>query len=302
MNNNPLVSIITVNFRDASVTTELLDSIKTNSYKNLEVIVVDNGALEDCTAQFKAHYPDVKVIISEENLGFAGGNNLGIKQANGDFLFFVNNDTVFTDGLIESLLQRFDTPNVGAVGPKIHYFDHPGVIQFAGFTKVSPITGRNKTIGQNEADNGQHDQALEMPYIHGAAMMLSKAVIEKIGGMPEDFFLYYEELDWCEQVRRAGYQIFYEPKALIFHKESMAVNKLNHLKNYYLTRNRILFMRRNASPAQLLAFSLFFTFITFPRWVIQYTFQGAFGELKAFVKAVLWNLGFMKVSINTPVF
>lgn len=291
MNKHPLVSIITINFREASVSIALLDSIRKNSYKNLEVILVDNGSLEDNTAVFKAHFPTVKVIISKKNLGFAGGNNLGMRKATGDYLFFVNNDTVFTDGLIENLLKRFASPKVGAVGPKIHYFDHPGIIQFAGFTSVSPITGRNQTIGEKEVDNGQYNTAAEMPYIHGAAMMLSREAIDRVGGMPENYFLYYEELDWCAQIRKAGYTIFYEPAALIYHKESMAVNKLSHLKVYYLTRNRILFMRRNAAPLHLLAFTLFFSLVTFPRWVCQYSLSGSFGELKAFVKAVLWNIG-----------
>ena len=135
------------------------------------------------------------MIVSKNNLGFAGGNNLGINQAKGKYLFFVNNDTIFTNGLIENLLKRFASPKVGAVGPKIHYFDHPGTIQFAGFTPVNPITGRNQTIGENEMDRGQYDRAKVVPYIHGAAMMLSREVIDQIGGMPEDYFLYYEELD-----------------------------------------------------------------------------------------------------------
>lgn len=298
MEKHPLVSVITVNFRDAAVTCALLDSIRENTYPNLEVIVVDNGSLEDSRQTFARHYPGVKVITSTKNLGFAGGNNLGIQAASGEYLFFVNNDTVFTDGLVENLLKRFVDPKVGAVGPKIHYFDHPGIIQFAGFTKVSVITGRNRTIGQNEKDTGQYDLAKEMPYIHGAAMMLSREVVDQIGDMPEVYFLYYEELDWCEQVRRAGYQVFYEPAALIYHKESMAVSKLSHLKIYYLTRNRLLFMRRNAAPLHLLAFTLFFTLVTFPRWTIQYTLTGAFGELKAFVRAALWNMGFKGVDID----
>lgn len=291
MNNKPLVSIITINFRDADVTCALLDSIRMHDYQPVEVLVVDNGSLQDCSQQFQAHYPDVKVIISKKNLGFAGGNNLGIQEAKGKYLFFVNNDTVFTEGLIENLIKRFNTPKVGAVGPKIHYFDQPGTIQFAGFTAVNPITGRNKTIGERERDQGQYDTAVEMPYIHGAAMMLSKEVIEEVGGMPEAYFLYYEELDWCQQIRRAGYRIYYEPTALIYHKESMAVSKLSHLKIYYLTRNRILFMRRNATAFQLIPFILFFSFITCPKWVIQYALTGSFGALKAFLKAVCWNLG-----------
>ena len=118
----PLVSIITVNFRQPHVTVALLESIVQNSYKNVEVILVDNGSLADFSVLFKKAYPSVKIIISAENLGFAGGNNVGIAKAAGDFLFFVNNDTILTDGLIEGLLSRFaKNPQIGVVSPKIRY-------------------------------------------------------------------------------------------------------------------------------------------------------------------------------------
>ena len=283
MKNQPCVSIITVNYHQAKVTCELLDSINNNSYKNLEVILVDNGATEDNTALFKKHYPSVKVIISRENRGFAGGNNLGIAAATGDFLFFVNNDTEWQEGLIQALLSRFsENSNIGAVSPKIRYFNTPQYIQYAGFTEVNTLTGRNETIGKNELDNGQHDKARSTPYAHGAAMMLRREVIEKAGVMPEDFFLYYEELDWCAQIRRAGYDIWYEPKGIIYHKESASVGKMSPLKMYYMTRNRLLFMRRNVKGWNLKAFLTYFFTVTLPLKTISFLAKGEFSLLRTF--------------------
>jgi GT2 family glycosyltransferase len=277
----PLVSIVTVNYRQAEVTCDLLRSIAKLNYPRLETFVVDNGSVEDCTAKFKSALAGVQVMVSEANLGFAGGNNLAIQQAKGDFIFLVNNDTVLSDGLIEALVARCQQPGVGVASPKIKYYDTPDVIQYAGFTAVNPLTGRNQAIGQGEVDRGQHDQARQVPYAHGAAMMLRQEVIERVGLMPDHFFLYYEELDWCEQIRRAGFQIWYEPAASILHKESISTGKASPLKTKYLTRNRILFMRRNFSGLRAGAFLLFFCMVSFPVHSIKLLLQGNLKNLRA---------------------
>ena len=176
---NPLVSIITVNYNGLEDTLELLHSISNlSTYKNYEIIVVDNCSSLDPTEEIEIQYADVKVIRSEENLGFAGGNNLGIKIAKGDFLFLVNNDTVFTENLLENLLKAFnDSKKIGGVSPKIMFFDRPNLIQFAGFTKINKITGRNAIIGEKIEDVGQFNKPREIPYLHGAAMLVRREVL-----------------------------------------------------------------------------------------------------------------------------
>lgn len=278
---HPLVSIITVDYRQPVVTCELLDSIAKLAYPHLETIVVDNGALADNSSTYQSHLPDVQVIVSKENLGFAGGNNLGIRRAKGDFIFLVNNDTVISDGLIEALVARCQQLGVGAASPKIKYFDQPDTIQYAGFTQVNPVTGRNVAIGKGEKDAGQHDKAKPVPYAHGAAMMLRREVVEKVGLMPEAFFLYYEELDWCEMIRRGGFAIWYEPLAYILHKESTSTGKSSPLKTKFLTRNRILFMRRNFNGWKLAAFLMFYCCVSFPIHAMKLLLKGDFKNLKA---------------------
>ncbi len=287
----PLVSIITVNFNQAEVTCLMLDSLKKLTYPYIEVIVVDNGSDEDPSEKIQKTFPSAKIIISKQNLGFAGGNNLGIVVSKGDYLFFVNNDTVLTSDVIGNLLDSFQAhKKLGVASPKIYYYDQPQMIQFAGYTKINPCTARNSTIGQFETDHGQHDQPRSTPYAHGAAMMVKREVIEKAGLMPEFFFLYYEELDWCEQIRRAGFEIHYEPKAKIYHKESVSVGRLSPLKTYYLTRNRILFMRRNASKLHLMLFSVFLAFVTIPKNLFMHCIRGEFSLARSFIQGVLWNL------------
>lgn len=303
--NKPFISIVTVNYRQAKATCELLKSIQKNSYQNLEVIVVDNGSLEDNSRVFGRAYPGVIVIRSIENLGFAGGNNLGIEQTSGEFVFFVNNDTVFTDGLIEHLLEAFERPEVGMVSPKIKYFDQPDTIQYAGFTSINKFTGRNELVGKGEKDEGQHDVAKAVPYGHGAAMMVRKSVIQTVGMMSEDYFLYYEELDWCEQIRRAGFTIFFEPKAVIFHKESLAVGKESPLKVFYQNRNRIWYMKRNNQGMNLVFFFLFLLFITVPVHTISYIFRNKLDLFVAFYRGIMEGFSGQKtpaLKVCSPVF
>lgn len=294
--NNPLISIITVNYNQTDVTCELFRSIRENSYQNIEVFLVDNASKENPEKKVKSKYPEVNIILSDENLGFAGGNNLAIPHCNGAYIFFVNNDAELTNGCIEKLLEAFEHNNrLGIISPKICYFPEDkkqdkDILQFVGATEISNLTARNKTIGELEEDNGQFKTLSPTPYVHGAAMMASKAVIEQVGMMSEIFFLYYEELDWSERIKKAGFDIYVEPNAKIYHKESLSVGTDSPLKTYYINRNRILFMRRHKKSWQLLLFTLFLIFATIPKNTIKYVIARRWDNLKAFYKALVWNL------------
>ncbi len=296
----PLVSIITVNYNQTDVTCEMLDSVRRLSYPAIEVIVVDNGSSENPAEKIKQVYPAAKLISSEQNLGFAGGNNLGIEAAAGQYLFFVNNDTVLTPDIIENLLKPFEeVENMGVVSPKIYYYDQPELIQYAGYTPINPCTARNRTIGQFEEDKGQYEKPHSVPYAHGAAMMVSRKVVDKVGMMPDFFFLYYEEFDWCEHIRKAGFEVFYEPKAKIYHKESVSVGRLSPLKTYYLSRNRILFMRRNASRMNLMLFTLFLVIFTIPKNLISFLICGELSLAQSFLRGILWNVQHRTTELTT---
>jgi len=288
---NPLISIITVNYNNTAVTIDLLRSIKHLEYKNVEVIVVDNNSAENPTQQLKNILSSVNVIISNKNLGFAGGNNLGIKEAKGEYLFFVNNDTELTPQIINGLLEVFETyPDAGAVSPKFHYYYAPGTIEFAGYKAINSFTGRNSMVGCRIKDEGQYDTISKTNYAHGGGMMISRKVIDEVGMMPEVYFLYYEEFDWCEQMKRKGYNIYYQYKSLIYHKESMSVGKKSVLKTFYINRNRILFMRRNVKGLSFIGFAFYYTFITLPKNTISFLAKKETDHLRAFWKGLLWNI------------
>ncbi|WP_423146209.1 glycosyltransferase family 2 protein [Rubrolithibacter danxiaensis] len=295
------VSVITVNFNQPAVTEALLLSIKnTCTYPNLEIIVVDNGSRENPVPELTNKYPDIIFLRSDSNLGFAGGNNLGIQAATGDFYFLVNNDTEFTPRLTEQLVAVLEqNPKAGIVSPKIRYYQQPDTIQYAGFTPMNFNTARNKCIGEFEKDEGQYDH-LTGPtgFAHGAAMMIKKEALDKAGMMAENFFLYYEEMDWCEQIKKAGFEIWFEPKALIYHKESVSVGKKSALKEFFMIRNRILFIRRNAPTYSKLIFYLHFGGLVMPRNILTYVKDRRMDLITQLFKAVFWNITHKKTSTN----
>lgn len=251
--------------------------------------MVDNASNNQEAEVIAKRYPKVKVIQSDQNLGFAGGNNLGIQAAQGKYLFLVNNDTVFKDFNIQALIDRIESsPEIGIVCPKIRFAWGNNPIQFASYTPLSKITVRNHAIGFNEEDRGQYDTAHPTPYAHGAAMLIRRDAIEKVGLMPECYFLYYEELDWSMMFTRAGYQIWYEPQCTIYHKESRATGQNSPLRTYYLTRNRLLLVRRNTQEFNKPLAYLYLIGIVSIRDILKYTFTARFELLKATIRA-LWH-------------
>ena len=287
-----LVSIITVNFNQHLVTEALLESVLTlNLYEKIEVIVVDNGSRYDPVPVWKQKYPRFTFIRSEVNLGFAGGNNLAIKEAKGAYIFLVNNDTIITAELVSKLVRVLNTvADCGIVSPLIHYFDQPGLIQYAGYSPMNFFTGRNSDIGKFDENRGQYDgPPHETAYAHGAAMMVRRKVLENVGLMDERYFLYYEELDWCERIRRAGYKIFLEPSALIYHKESVSVSKTTGLKEFFMHRNRILFVRKNARTAVFGVFCVYYILVVLPKSIVSYIFSGYFSFIPLAFRAVGWH-------------
>lgn len=287
------VSIITVNFNQPAVTEALLASIYSDMPEmDIEIIVVDNGSDQNVVPGWQTKYPDIVFIRSDVNLGFAGGNNLAVAQAKGDYLFFVNNDTEFTPGLVETLTNALNqNESIGMVSPKIRYFDQPDMLQYMGYTPMNYVTARNRCIGQFETDKGQYDNLTgETGYAHGAAMMVRRVCIEKAGLMAENFFLYYEELDWCDHIKKAGYQIWLITAALIYHKESVSVGKNSALKEFFMNRNRILFIRRNAPFTARVLFYIYFTGMVTPRNILNYIKSGHSNYTKWLLKAIWWNI------------
>ena len=288
------ISIITINYNGLQDTCALIETIPFND--KMEVIVVDNASKNDEATKIENKYPHVKVIKSNKNLGFAGGNNLGIKAAHGKYIFLLNNDTILHPQTsdIKHLIDRLESsPKIGVICPKIRFAwgNHP--IQFTGYTQLSKITVRNKAIGFGEEDKGQYDTPHPTPYAHGAAMLIKREVIDKVGLMPDCYFLYYEELDWSMMMTRAGYEIWYEPTYTIYHKESQATGQNSPLRTYYITRNRLLLVRRNWIGLTKYLSYCYLIGIVAVRDILKYTLKGRLDLTKAVCRGIInFPLGF----------
>ena len=280
------LSIITVNYNGLKDTCALIDSIPFN--EDMEVIVVDNGSKEDEASILQERYPYIRAIRSDKNLGFAGGNNLGMRASKGKYLYLINNDTLFKDFNPQVLIHRLQSSQtIAMVCPKIRFAWGNNPIQFAGYTPLSTMTVRNKAIGFGEDDKGQYDTPHQTPYAHGAAMMLKQEVIDKVGLMPECYFLYYEELDWSMMITRAGYEIWYEPASTIYHKESQSTGQNSPLRTYYITRNRLLLVKRNWIGASKFLSYIYLIAIVATRDIIKYALRGHFQHINAIIKGIL---------------
>ena len=279
------LSIITVNYNGLKDTCALIETIPFNDM--MEMIVVDNASNNDEATIIQSNYPHVRVVRSDKNLGFAGGNNLGIKASKGKYLFFINNDTIFKDFNVQTLIDRLESSDrIAMVCPKIRFAWGSNPVQFAGYTPLSPITVRNKAIGCGEEDRGQYDEPHPTPYAHGAAMLAKREAIEKVGLMPECYFLYYEELDWSMMMTRADYEIWYDPSCTVFHKESQTTGQDSPLRTYYITRNRLLLVKRNIGGIKKhLAYCYLLTIVA-TRDIIKYVLSGKPKHLRAVTKGI----------------
>ncbi|WP_460607886.1 glycosyltransferase family 2 protein [Hymenobacter terrigena] len=289
--NTPLVSVISINYNQARVTCAMVASLLRVTYPRIEIIVVDNASPAGDADVITQQFPQVQLIKSDKNLGFAGGNNLGIAAAHGEYLLFLNNDTEVAPGFIEPLVALFQQhPAAGIASPKIRYYDQPDLIQYAGSRGVNPWTGRSITIGQQEHDHGQYNRSHPTQLADGAAMMVPRRVVDAVGPMPEVYFLYYEELDWCEAIKRAGYLCYYVAESTVYHKESVSVGKYSVLRTYYMNRNRLLFIRRNCSGWARWTSTLVFLAAALPKKALQHSLHREWQHLRALGRGLSWHL------------
>jgi len=298
MDNLPLVSIITVNFNGNEITDLFLKSISEITYKNIEVFVVDNNSTISPDI-LKQKFPTINLIKSFNNVGFAAGNNLAIRKSKGKYCFLLNNDTEVMHDFLEPIIGLMEgNKNIGIASSKLLYYSNPDTIQYAGHNGINFYTGRGFGLGYMEKDLGQYNSSYQTQLGHGAAMLINREAIEKVGLMAELFFLYYEEIDFCERVKNVGFQIWYCGQSTVYHKESITTGKSSPLKTYYLTRNRLIYTKRNTTGFQHYACIIFFMLVAFPKGALQFLFKKEFKLLKAFLRGVFWNFKGLNIYKN----
>jgi GT2 family glycosyltransferase len=242
---SPRVVVIILNWNGKDDTLACLHSLGAVSYPNFEVVVVDNGSSDDSVAAIRDRFPNQAIVETGQNLGFAGGNNIGLQWARergADYAFVLNNDTIVDPHVLSWLVESAESdPQIGIVGPKIFYHDDPGKIWSAGGVIERPW--RPTMRGLDVLDDGQHDTACEVDWVSGCALMIRTDVVEQVGSIEPSYFMYYEEIDWCCRVREAGFKIVYVPEARLFHKIQPRRQELSPRYIYLMTRNRLLFVR-----------------------------------------------------------
>lgn len=291
---NKKVSFITVNFNGKEQTADMIRSIMMNVRScQWEVIVVDNGSRVDEAKLLKETFPQITCIRSEQNLGFAGGNNLALEHASGDYLFFINNDTEILEDKVHLLCKALDEhPEAAIVCPKICFFDSKDTIQYAGYTPMKGFRMKNGMVGYGCKDDGTYDKAGFTAFPHGAAMMVRRQALEQVGPMPEVYFLYYEELDWTMMFARKGWKIYFEPACTIYHKDSMTTKRFGPVFTYYMTRSRLIFARRNLSGMQRWLSTRFTRYAASGKSLIVNLLHGRFDSAMAVIRA---NIDYIKM-------
>lgn len=289
---NPKVIVIIVNWNRKVHLLETLASVAKLTYPNLDVVVVDNHSSDGSVEAIRHDFPKVTVIENGRNLGFTGGNNVGIRWGLarvGDYFFLLNNDVEIASDALSIMVERAEShPQEGIFGPKTYKYYQRDTLDFVG-GKYSWLTGKTQSVGDGEKDIGQYDEPLAFDFINGHAFLIKREVIEKIGLLDEGYFAYNEETDWCIRARRAGYKCVYVPQAVAWHKVSST--PIGVARDYLIMRNRILCMRKNANLFQLFIFALHLFGYQLPRQFLSALKHRRPDKLAAVLKAVVWHCG-----------
>jgi len=218
------ISVIILNWNGENDTIDCINSLLNQVDVELDIMVIDNGSKEESVSKIERKFPQLMVIKSESNLGYCGGMNLGIRMAikkDAKFILLINNDTVADKNFVKSLMENFED-DVGVVGPIIYYYDDPNEIWSSG-GKISPIIQELKRSHEHQLEIPT--KPIDLDFITGCAMLVKREVFEKVGFFDERFFpAYYEDLDFCLRVRKAGYRIILDPTSLLWHKVSKSSN------------------------------------------------------------------------------
>jgi GT2 family glycosyltransferase len=253
----PRISVIVVNWNGKEHTLECLESLGSIDYPNFEVVVVDNGSQDNSVQAIQKIFPGVALLETGDNLGFAVGNNMGIRYSldrGADYLFLLNNDTVVDPQILNSFVAALRQIGEDAIlGAKIYYYSKPTTIWYAGARWLPEISGF-KHIGQGRIDNDTDFNAIsETDYACGCALFVSAGLLNRIGLLDETFYLTFEETDLCYRARRSGHKSFFVPEAKVWHKISTAFGGENSvLYHYFLLRNKLLWAEKNLSFSERL--------------------------------------------------
>jgi hypothetical protein len=252
----PRVSIIIVSWNARSLVQTCLPSVVATDYPNLEIIFADNASTDGSAAWIAREYPSVKIVRHPENWLFCRGNNAAVPHATGDYILFLNNDVEVPPGWLRPLVETMTAnPDVGAVQPKLLQYDDRDQFEYAGaaggFVDRAgyPFT-RGRLFETMEPDRGQYDDACDVFWATGAALLLRRSALDEVGLFDERFEMHMEEIDLCWRLQRHGYRVRVQPKSTVYHIGGASLPQGSPRKTYYNFRNGLLLLYKNLPPAE----------------------------------------------------
>ena len=291
----PLVSAIIPHYGGKEILQECLESLKNSNYTQLEIIVVDNSSTDASVKIMKDRFPYVKLIQSEYNRGFSGGCNFGAQHAMGEYILILNNDTVHERGWIKHLVQCMESDkNISSVQPKIKNYNKQDYFDYAGgsggfMDKYCFPFARGRVFNTIEKDEGQYDDSCRVFWASGTAFLTKRNIFKQIGGFDETFFAHMEEIDYHWKCQLLGYEIWVEPRSVVYHHGALTLPKSSPQKTYLNYRNSLILLLTNYDATKSLKLffprfsmeilSLFKEILIF-RW----------GHALAIVRAWLWTI------------
>lgn len=293
----PKVTIIVLNWNGKCDTIECLESLERITYPNYDIVLVDNGSTDGSASSFRQRFPHIPILETRVNLGFAGGSNVGIRwglERGADYILLLNNDTVVHANFLDELVSFAQSdPRIGFAGPKIYYYDYNGrkdVLACAG-SEFKIWKGRLVHVGAGTVDRGQYDIVREVDYVEGSCLLARTEMINSVGLLNPDYFLYWEDTDWCIRGARAGFTAEYVPAARVWHKVPVRTEGKSNLAYYYYGRNVIWLVRQYASGPQRVRFALSFFLIEMWRTVlVSLVLHRSITEVRSYISGILNGL------------
>ncbi|MEO7768385.1 MAG: glycosyltransferase family 2 protein, partial [Ferruginibacter sp.] len=251
----PLVCIVILNWNGKNFLKKFLPYILASTYSNKRVIVADNASTDDSIIFLKESFPQVEVLVSTVNQGFAKGYNTALRQVDGDYYVLLNNDVEVTPGWIEPVIELMNKDEmIAACQPKILSYRNRGCFEYAGaaggwLDALGYPFARGRIFDVLEEDKGQYDNQQACFWASGAAMFVRASVYDEVGGLDEYFFAHQEEIDLCWRMQIAGYKVYVQPSSVVYHVGGGTLSKTDNLKTFLNFRNNLIMLVKNLPVA-----------------------------------------------------
>lgn len=291
---NPKISVVILNWNGKKFLEQFLPNVLTTSYKNFELIIIDNGSSDESVPFLKDFYPSIRLIELPKNLGFAGGYNEGLKQIDTDYYVLLNSDVEITSDWLQPMLKRIEeNKKIVALQPKILAYHKKSHFEYAGASggfidKLGYPFCRGRIFNSLEEDKGQYQEAIPIFWATGCALFIDAKKYWEVGGLDTDLFAHQEEIDLCWRLQNKGYQIWIEPQSIVYHVGGGTLNQGSPGKDYLNFRNNLIIILKNhPKPFSTLIIRLLLDALAFIRMCTQLKIANAWAIVRAYKDFIL---------------